>query len=221
MRSRTRSRGVSAPKVAEARGGVRGSTTIPGLVGVIRRDTTGTLITCVPTTDVAFTGAAKSLLAATPAISAMDLQAGLRLVYPGAVVRRRDISGEAGETWYAYRDGSFVPSADQSWADEPGTAWARFDPITAEILAENDALVELFAPVGGSLVGHFAREFIPEGADGISAAQLKAVQEVAESGSVGLARRGNGSLFFVEFVARPFPGGVEAWYREVATADRS
>lgn len=38
-----------------------------------------------------------------------DLEAGLRDVYPRAVVRSRDLSGEAVDIWYVYRDGTWVP----------------------------------------------------------------------------------------------------------------
>jgi hypothetical protein len=38
-----------------------------------------------------------------------DLEARLRATYPGVVVRARELSGEAVEVWYVYRDGSWVP----------------------------------------------------------------------------------------------------------------
>ena len=55
----------------------------------------------------------------------------------------------------------------------------------------------------------------PPGADAISASQLRAIGGVPETRSVGLACRGNGESFIVEFVARPVDGAIEAWYRAV------
>ena len=37
------------------------------------------------------------------------LQAGLRAVFPDAVVRRRELSSESTEVWYVYRDGRWTP----------------------------------------------------------------------------------------------------------------
>jgi hypothetical protein len=38
-----------------------------------------------------------------------DLQARLRAEYPSAIVRRRELSSEATEMWYVYRDGRWSP----------------------------------------------------------------------------------------------------------------
>ena len=38
-----------------------------------------------------------------------ELQAALRRTFPGAVVRRRELSGETFELWYVYRDGHWSP----------------------------------------------------------------------------------------------------------------
>ena len=40
-----------------------------------------------------------------------DLERELRRVYPRAVVRQRELSGEAIVTWYVYREGSWIPSS--------------------------------------------------------------------------------------------------------------
>jgi hypothetical protein len=48
-----------------------------------------------------------------------DLEAGLRDVYPRAVVRSRDLSGEAVEVWYVYRDGTWVaPGQGEDGSDQ-------------------------------------------------------------------------------------------------------
>jgi len=46
--------------------------------------------------------------AATPS----EMQARLRAVAPGVVVRRRELEGEPMEVWYVYRDGHWIPAAE-------------------------------------------------------------------------------------------------------------
>jgi hypothetical protein len=38
-----------------------------------------------------------------------ELQAGLRVEFPEAVARRRELSSESTEVWYVYRDGRWTP----------------------------------------------------------------------------------------------------------------
>ncbi len=175
----------------------------------------GPLVVCVPTTDRAFRAAVAAVLDELAEATPAELERGVRVVYPRARIRTRDLTGEPIETWYAYRDGSYGPVIATAWIDQPGVAWARFDPGTGAIRAANDEMIGLFRPSDGVLVGHFAHEFIPPGAEAISARQLRAVGEAAETASIGLARRGDGESFVVEFVARPVAGGIEAWYRAV------
>lgn len=185
---------------------------------VDRRPARRNSVVCLPTSDVAFRAAVEAVLDAASDLSPTDLERGLAAVYPNTKVRRRELSSEMTETWYAYRDGSFAPPADRSWADGPGTAWARFEPLTGEILDTNAEAIALFVPVDGVLVGRFASDFVPQGTEGISEQQLQAIREVTESQSAGLARRGDGTLFLVEFVARSRDHAVEAWYRELSIA---
>ena len=42
------------------------------------------------------------------AAGSAQLERGLRLRYPRAIVRPRDLSGERVEIWYVYRDGHWV-----------------------------------------------------------------------------------------------------------------
>jgi hypothetical protein len=45
--------------------------------------------------------------------SPLDLQARLRTDYPNAVVRARELDGEALSIWYVYRDGHWIPGTDR------------------------------------------------------------------------------------------------------------
>jgi hypothetical protein len=58
-----------------------------------------------PGTDERFVSLACGMAAAARAPH--ELQRRLRDAYPGAVVRRRELSGERLDTWYVYRDGSW------------------------------------------------------------------------------------------------------------------
>jgi hypothetical protein len=60
-----------------------------------------------PRADERFTERAHEALA-RGAASPMQLQAALREVYPRAIVRARDLSGEPVVVWYVYRDGHWV-----------------------------------------------------------------------------------------------------------------
>jgi hypothetical protein len=61
-----------------------------------------------PIDDAEFSALAESL-AGDPQITPEELQGGLRLTFPAAVVRARDLSGEKDRIWYVYRDGHWVP----------------------------------------------------------------------------------------------------------------
>ncbi|MBI2776240.1 MAG: hypothetical protein HYX57_03080 [Chloroflexi bacterium] len=61
-----------------------------------------------PATDRAFVAFAERMLGESG--SAGTLQAALRVRYPDAVVRARELSGELVEIWYVYRDGHWTRS---------------------------------------------------------------------------------------------------------------
>jgi len=174
---------------------------------------------CIPSDDGHFRASVEAVLDEDPTISTADLEAGVRRVSPDVQVRRRDLGPISIETWYAYRDGSFTPPGSTSWATEPGVAWAQFDGQTAEVIDANEALISLFRPADGRMVGHFAREFVPAGAEAISARAVEVIRGVPETRSIGLAVRGDQTPILVEFVARPAADGtIEAWYRPVSVA---
>lgn len=179
------------------------------------------LVVCIPSSDAAFRAAVAAVLDRREHLSPVELEAAVRLVYPAAIVRRRDLSAERTETWYAYRDGSYRATRGGSWADEAGVAWASFDPGTGRILAANDALVALFSRPGDRLVGRLAREFVPEGAGEISNRQLRAVSQGGETRSIGRGRRSDGSEVLVEWVARVIGDEIHAWYRPIGVAIRT
>jgi hypothetical protein len=63
-----------------------------------------------PRDDPRFVALAKASVA--DGIDAPDeLQARLRADYPGAIVRARELDGEAQSIWYVYRDGHWIGAA--------------------------------------------------------------------------------------------------------------
>jgi hypothetical protein len=61
-----------------------------------------------PRSDAQFVALISELMA-DPLDQPSALQAGLRVRFPDAVVRRRELSSEPTEVWYVYRDGRWTP----------------------------------------------------------------------------------------------------------------
>jgi hypothetical protein len=73
-----------------------------------------TTIVVNPRDDAPFVALAERLVG-DGARSTGELQQQLRREYPDAVVRARELDGEAFTIWYVYRDGHWVPgSGEQS-----------------------------------------------------------------------------------------------------------
>ena len=62
---------------------------------------------CVPSSDVVFQRVVHGVLMSRPIASPQELEDELRRIYPAVRVRRRDLSGERGLTWYVYRERDF------------------------------------------------------------------------------------------------------------------
>jgi hypothetical protein len=70
-----------------------------------------------PRDDARFVALAEGMVA-DGAESPFELQARLRQDYPDAVVRARDLDGEALSIWYVYRDGHWTPKQIEAADDE-------------------------------------------------------------------------------------------------------
>ena len=64
-----------------------------------------------PPDDRDFTSLARQLVS-EGVRSPDELEQRLHERHPSAVVRPRELAGEPAETWYVYRDGRWIPSAD-------------------------------------------------------------------------------------------------------------
>jgi hypothetical protein len=176
-------------------------------------------VVCIPSSDPAFRAAVLAVLERHEHLSPRQLETEVARVYPAVSVRRRDLAAEPAETWYAYRDGTFLPHhASTAWTDDDGTAWALIDPATGVILDANLELAALLA--ADTLVGRLVTEFVAPGTEDVSHHQRRAAQQSGEFRSLGLARRDDGLEILLEYVARVTESGIHAWYREIALARR-
>jgi PAS domain-containing protein len=73
----------------------------------------------IPSTDTAFRRHVDRLRARTSLASPEELEARLRRLFPRAVVRSRDLSGEPA-AWYVYRDGRWRSDMTGSWWEAAG-----------------------------------------------------------------------------------------------------
>ena len=73
----------------------------------------------IPSSDGAFRAVVERLVSHARPESPEALESRLRLLFPRAVVRRRDIAGEPA-AWYVYRDGGWRADMHGAWWEEPG-----------------------------------------------------------------------------------------------------
>ncbi len=176
------------------------------------------LVMCLPSGDAAFRAAVQSALEAFDHATPFSLEARLRSLYPGVLVRLRDLSGETQPVWYAYRDGTYIASSEPEWHTKPGTAWLRLDAATAAILDVNEEVLDLFAATAEQLVGHPLFEFTsPENAE-MLARQRDIVARGEVLHSFGRARRLDGRDLVLEYVCYRVGPAVECWYRPASVA---
>jgi hypothetical protein len=71
--------------------------------GVVDLDP-GLRIVCIPSSDPEICSVVQRLFKAIRWVTPERLQDALREVYPTAVVRRRELSGEPMPTWYVFRE---------------------------------------------------------------------------------------------------------------------
>ncbi len=73
----------------------------------------------IPSSDRAFRAVVERLVSDARPDSPAALESRLRLLFPRAVVRHRDIAGEPA-AWYVYRDGGWRADLSGPWWEEPG-----------------------------------------------------------------------------------------------------
>src|SRR5215210_1561509 len=86
-------------------------------MGASANSTEVSIIT-IPTNDLAFSQIVNRLHTSAEATTPAVLEARLRKVFPRAVVRARDLTGEP-PAWYVYRDGAWTSSLVGPWWEAP------------------------------------------------------------------------------------------------------
>lgn len=100
-------------------------------------------ILTIPSTDAAFRRQVERISDEEPHQVPEELQARLRRLFPRALVRSRDISGEP-NAWYVYRDGGWRQDLAGFWWQEPGLP---------RVVASRDGWVLEANPTALSLLG--------------------------------------------------------------------
>ena len=112
----------------------------------------------IPSSDAAFRKQVERILGGSPPADPEELEARLRRLFPRAVVRRRDISGEP-TAWYVYRDGGWRPSMTGAWWDAPGLP--RVVVSRDGWIEEANALAQALFGTGPGEERHFTDFVVP------------------------------------------------------------
>jgi hypothetical protein len=170
-----------------------------------------------PTGDQAFRRAARCLAAGGHPVSAAELAARLRPLFPRVAVFERQLSGEA-RRFYAYRDGHYEVSRPERWWQAPHWPRVRVSVETGRLTAvsdESSPVMDMHLP---QLVGRHVNEFVQPAAARVAAAMFEALVEEREVLSQALVIRPDGGELLIEFHAARQDGEIEVIYRPVAAA---
>jgi PAS domain S-box-containing protein len=149
--------------------------------------------------------------------SPANLEEVLRPLHPGLVVRGREISAEALETWYVYRDGSFTPRGRHTpWWNSADAAWVVYDQ-TGAVLDANAAFVALMGvPDTAGLRGRSYLDFVvPDAAMPAELLFRMALRGEAIESRARIVRL-DGSHLDIEHRTWLTPDGVRSSIRPVA-----
>ena len=156
-------------------------------------------IITIPTTDLAFSQMVNRLHATAESQGPIGLETRLRRIFPRAVVRSREIAGEA-PAWYVYRDGGWRSSMAGPWwlaPDVPRLAVTR-DGWLADANATAMGLLEI--EPGDLSTRHFTDLVAPGGLDD-SMALFEIVDEGRGLTATVLLRPSSGQLIAVDLHA--------------------
>lgn len=117
----------------------------------------------IPSDDVGFAEHVARVFATRLYQTPAELQDRLRRVYPTAVVRKRDLSGEMWPTWYVFRDIHVSRQDRGAWWEQPDAARIAFRGH--RIIEANAPLHALLSYPPGALIGCALGDILPEGVD--------------------------------------------------------
>lgn len=162
---------------------------------VINHHVRARLVT-IPAGDTAFAQIAERLLEDRDAKGAAALQARLRSVFPRAVVRAREITGDA-PAWYVYRDGVWRSNLEGPWWEAPDLPQMA---VTADgWLAEaNPTALGLLGVEASDLGSRHFTDFVPPGTLEDSVALFEIVQDGHDLTATVLLRPTSGYVIAVD-----------------------
>jgi PAS domain-containing protein len=181
-------------------------------------------ILTIPATDAAFRKRVEQIRAETTPRTPDELEARLRRVFPRAVVRERELSGEP-PSWYVYRDGGWRPPEGGPWWEQPGLP---------RVVVSRDGWITEANETARGLLGfdrrdlgsrHFT-DFVAPGTLDDSLALFNIVDQGHELTATVLLRPTSGDIVAVDLQAKREGDSIVSVLRladdvEVSTAPRS
>jgi PAS domain-containing protein len=160
----------------------------------------GVAIITIPTSDAAFSQMVKRLAEGTEASTPGALEATLRRIFPRAVVRAREISGEP-PAWYIYRDGGWREAVAGPWWEASGLPRLRVTRDGWVVEANATALGLLEIEPGDIATRHFT-DFVLPGTVDDSLALFDIVDRGNALTATVLLRPSSGHVIAVDLHAR-------------------
>jgi PAS domain-containing protein len=174
---------------------------------------------CIPSEDLGFAEHVSRVLVTRLYQTPAELQERLRRVYPTAVVRKRDLSGEMWPTWYVYRDSHVSRRDGGAWWERPDAARVAFRGH--RIIDANAGMHALLSHPPGSLIGCPLADILPAGLDEDVEILLRMVREGRTITSTFVVVDSAHKRLDVEHRTRVREdGAVESVVREIAIATR-
>jgi PAS domain-containing protein len=157
------------------------------------------IVLTIPSQDGAFRRHVDALRAGAALNSPEDLQDRLRRLFPRAVVRRRDISGEV-PAWYVYRDGGWRGWMSSAWWAEPGLPRVE---ISAEgwIDQANPTALGLLGIEAGDLGARHFTDFVAPGGLDDATAMFAIVGEGHDLSATALLKPTSGDVVAIDLHA--------------------
>jgi PAS domain-containing protein len=149
----------------------------------------------IPAGDVAFRKQVEDAFDRAAPPGPDEFETHLRLLFPRAVVRRREISGEP--AWYIYRDGGWRPELLSRWWDAAGLARIAID--RAGWLTDASATALGLLGIGRDELGHrHFTDFVVPGTVADVVAMLALVEAGHELSATVLLRPASGDVLAVD-----------------------
>lgn len=153
---------------------------------------------CLPSADRAFARLVDHWMSESGARSPGHLEQALQPLFPYVKVSPRQLSGEAGLTWYVYRDGRFQARADDEWWETDSAGRAILDRETGDVLEADACMGELLRADPSALVGRSYVDFIPSTARDLAVALFDVTTGLPLVETVARLLRADGSVLDVE-----------------------